>query len=143
MAESHPTQESDPIILTVSAVPYDFAFEIPTAALVIIDMRRGFLEAGGFGETFGYNAAALRTSIAPTRRVLDTARALGMMVRRTSVVNAGIASAVLGPSYPQGSPRQGLTRCYCIRVSATARAMVLSCDTSKYENAGLGFTSRQ
>jgi nicotinamidase-related amidase len=71
------------IMLTVSAEPYDFVFYLQTGALMIIDMQRDFLEEGGFGETFGYKAAALRTTIAPTRQVLATARAAGMMVIHT------------------------------------------------------------
>jgi biuret amidohydrolase len=64
----------------VSAEPYDFDFDIPGTALMIIDMQRDFLEPGGFGETFGYGAAALRVALSPTRRVLDAARTAGMMV---------------------------------------------------------------
>ena len=70
-------------MLNVSADPYNFTFDVQTTALMIIDMQRDFLEAGGFGETFGYKAAALRTTIAPTRRVLDTGRASGITVIHT------------------------------------------------------------
>jgi biuret amidohydrolase len=70
-------------MLNVSADPYEFTFDVQTTALMIIDMQRDFLEAGGFGETFGYRAAVLRTTIAPTRQVLDAARASGMMVIHT------------------------------------------------------------
>jgi biuret amidohydrolase len=67
----------------VAAAPYDFAFEVQTAALMIIDMQRDFLEPGGFGETFGYKAAALRKAILPTQRVLNAARAARMTIIHT------------------------------------------------------------
>ena len=70
-------------MLAVSAEPYDFAFDIQTSALMIIDMQRDFLETGGFGETFGYKATALRTAITPSRQVLAAARAAGMAVIHT------------------------------------------------------------
>ena len=37
----------------VDAAPYPFAFDPATAALVIIDMQRDFLEPGGFGAALG------------------------------------------------------------------------------------------
>jgi nicotinamidase-related amidase len=67
-------------MLTVSAEPYAFVFDLQTTALMTIDMQRDFLEAGGFGVTFGYQAATLRTT---TQRVLEAARAAGMTVIRT------------------------------------------------------------
>ena len=70
-------------MLAVSAEPYDFAFDIQTSALMIIDIQRDFLETGGFGETFGYKATALRTAITPSRQVLAAARAAGMAVIHT------------------------------------------------------------
>jgi nicotinamidase-related amidase len=50
---------------------------------VIIDMQRDFLEPGGFGESLGNDVSLLRRTIAPTRRLLDAARAVGLMVIHT------------------------------------------------------------
>jgi nicotinamidase-related amidase len=47
---------------------------------VIIDMQRDFLEPGGFGESRGNDVSVLRRTIGPTRRLLDAARAAGLMV---------------------------------------------------------------
>jgi nicotinamidase-related amidase len=68
---------------TVPAKPYEFAFETQTAALVIIDMQRDFVEAGGFGAALGNDVSLLARTIAPIGRVLDAARRAGMLVVHT------------------------------------------------------------
>ena len=67
----------------IDAEPYEFALEPMRAALVIIDMQRDFLEPGGFGQSLGDDVSLLRRTIAPTRRLLDAARAVGLMVIHT------------------------------------------------------------
>jgi biuret amidohydrolase len=67
----------------VEAEPYPFEFAPAEAALVIIDMQRDFLEPGGFGESLGNDVSLLRRTIAPTRRLLDAARAAGLTVIHT------------------------------------------------------------
>lgn len=47
------------------ALPFRFAFEPATTALVVIDMQRDFIEPGGFGETLG-NDVSLLGAIVPT-----------------------------------------------------------------------------
>lgn len=68
---------------TVRAEPYVFSFEPKSAALVIIDMQRDFVDPGGFGEALGNDVSLLRKAVPPTRRVLDVARKLGMLVIHT------------------------------------------------------------
>jgi nicotinamidase-related amidase len=67
----------------VVAEPYEFDFEPKTTALLIIDMQRDFVEPGGFGEALGNDVSLLRRAVEPTRRVLDAARAAGIMVIHT------------------------------------------------------------
>jgi len=67
----------------VAAEPYDFTFEPETAALVIIDMQRDFVDPGGFGEALGNDVSLLRKAIPPTRRVLAAARRAGVYVIHT------------------------------------------------------------
>ena len=69
--------------MQVDAQPYSFAFDPATAALVIIDMQRDFLEPGGFGAALGNDVSLLRSAIAPTSRVLGACRAAGLMVVHT------------------------------------------------------------
>jgi nicotinamidase-related amidase len=68
---------------TVQAEPYEFTFDPTRTALLIIDMQRDFVDPGGFGEALGNDVSRLRAAIAPTRRVLDAARAAGMLVIHT------------------------------------------------------------
>lgn len=67
----------------IIAEPYDLDFDLGSTALVMIDMQRDFVEPGGFGEMLGNNVSLLRSSIEPCKRVLDTAREIGMFVIHT------------------------------------------------------------
>jgi biuret amidohydrolase len=67
----------------IAAEPYAYSLDPATAALVIIDMQRDFLEPGGFGAALGNDVGLLRSAIAPTARVLHACRAAGMMVVHT------------------------------------------------------------
>lgn len=69
--------------LTVPASPYDFVFEPPRTALVVIDMQRDFLEPGGFGELLGNDVSELARVVAPLRALLDAARDAGILVVHT------------------------------------------------------------
>ena len=65
------------------AEPYPLAFDPVSTALLLIDMQRDFLEPGGFGEMLGNDVSLLRGAIEPCRRVLEAARAAGLMVVHT------------------------------------------------------------
>jgi biuret amidohydrolase len=67
----------------IVAEPSTLAVEFDRAALIIIDMQRDFLEPGGFGETLGNNVSLLQAAVAPLRKVLDAARAVGMLIIHT------------------------------------------------------------
>ena len=68
---------------TVAAEPYPFTFDPATTALVIIDMQRDFVEPGGFGETLGNDVSHLQAVVPPLKKVLETARAVGLTVIHT------------------------------------------------------------
>jgi len=68
---------------TVQAEPYEFDFDLKTTALVVIDMQRDFVDPGGFGEALGNDVSLLGRAVAPTTRVLEAARAIGMLVVHT------------------------------------------------------------
>ncbi|MBX9931012.1 MAG: cysteine hydrolase [Methylobacterium sp.] len=69
--------------VTIAAEPSPLTFDPATAALVIIDMQRDFIEPGGFGETLGNDVSLLAAAIAPCRAILDAARAAGLLVVHT------------------------------------------------------------
>ena len=68
---------------TLRAEPFDLTLAPATTALLIIDMQRDFLEPGGFGEMLGNDVSLLRSTIRPTRAVLDAARRAGLLVVHT------------------------------------------------------------
>ena len=67
----------------IEAEPYELAFDPQTTALLIIDMQRDFVMPGGFGEALGNDVTPLQATIAPTKRVLEAARKMGMLVIHT------------------------------------------------------------
>jgi nicotinamidase-related amidase len=70
-------------MIKVTAEPYPFTFDPAEVALLCIDFQRDFVEPGGFGESLGNDVSLLRSTIEPTRRVLDAARRHGWMVVHT------------------------------------------------------------
>jgi len=67
----------------MDAEPYEVEFDPDKTALLIVDMQRDFVLPGGFGEALGNDVTPLQAVIAPTRRVLDAARGLGMLIIHT------------------------------------------------------------
>jgi nicotinamidase-related amidase len=70
-------------MIKVTAEPYPFTFDPAHVALLCIDFQRDFVEPGGFGESLGNDVSLLRSTVEPTRRVLDAARRHGWMVVHT------------------------------------------------------------
>jgi nicotinamidase-related amidase len=68
---------------TIEAEPFPLNFDLPTTALIIIDMQRDFVLPGGFGEKLGNDTSLLLAAVAPAERVLTTAREKGMFVVHT------------------------------------------------------------
>ena len=67
----------------VEAEPSALTVDLDSAALLIIDMQRDFLEPGGFGEALGNDVTRLRAAVAPCKAVLAEARRLGVLVIHT------------------------------------------------------------
>ncbi len=69
--------------MQIAALPYDFPFDRESAALLIIDMQRDFLEPGGFGATLGNDVSLLRAIVPTLQKLLLAARACGLPVIHT------------------------------------------------------------
>jgi nicotinamidase-related amidase len=69
--------------MKIDAEPYPLEFDPVRTALLMIDMQRDFVEAGGFGEMLGNDVSLLRSTIEPCERVLKAARAAGIAVIHT------------------------------------------------------------
>ena len=69
--------------ITIDAKPYAFTFDPRHTALLVIDMQRDFICAGGFGEIQGGHLEAVQASIAPTKGLLEACRQAGLTVFHT------------------------------------------------------------
>jgi nicotinamidase-related amidase len=69
--------------MLVKAIPYEYNLDLGSAALLIIDMQRDFLEPGGFGEMLGNDVSQLRRAIEPNAALLAAWRAAGGLVIHT------------------------------------------------------------
>ena len=69
--------------MNIPALPFAFEFELPHAALVLIDFQRDFMEPGGFGETLGNDVSLLQAIVPATQKVLAAWRRAGGLVVHT------------------------------------------------------------
>jgi ureidoacrylate peracid hydrolase len=67
-------------MVTVEAQPSPFAFDIGRTALLVIDMQNDFAAKGGMFERAGIDVSMIQAAIAPTSRVLESARRQGIKV---------------------------------------------------------------
>jgi biuret amidohydrolase len=70
-------------MIEVQAQPYPYSFPLARTALVVIDMQRDFIEAGGFGAALGNEVARLEAIIPTVAALLGLARAHGLTVIHT------------------------------------------------------------
>ncbi len=71
-------------MIAIAAQPYDYP--LPTEshlALVIIDMQRDFLEAGGFGEALGNEVSRLQAIVPVVQQLREAFQARGLTVIHT------------------------------------------------------------
>lgn len=67
----------------IDAIPFPFPLAAQTAALVIIDMQRDFVEPGGFGESLGNDVTRLQAIIPTVRKLLEGFRHAALPVIHT------------------------------------------------------------
>ena len=65
------------------ALPFSFAFDPASTALIVIDMQRDFIEPGGFGAALGNDVAPLQAIVPTVARLIAGARAAGLPVIHT------------------------------------------------------------
>ncbi len=86
------------------ALPFAYAFDVKTTALVLIDFQRDFMEPGGFGDTLGNDVSLLQAIVPATRRLLDAWRAAGGWVVHTREVHRPDLSDCPPAKRDRGSP---------------------------------------
>jgi len=70
-------------MVDIKAAPFPFSVQRDQIALVVIDMQRDFVEAGGFGASLGNDVTLLGAIVPTVRRLLDGFRAAGLPVFHT------------------------------------------------------------
>lgn len=70
-------------MIEVPADPYPYPFDPGRTALVIIDMQRDFVEAGGFGEALGNDVTRLQAIVPTVARLLALFRAKNWPILHT------------------------------------------------------------
>ncbi|MDF2232901.1 cysteine hydrolase [Albimonas sp. CAU 1670] len=68
---------------TLAADPFPIELDLPALGLVVIDMQRDFVEAGGFGASLGNDVGLLRAIIPTTARLIAGFREAGLPVIHT------------------------------------------------------------
>jgi nicotinamidase-related amidase len=91
-------------MISIAAEPAPIAVDPERTALLMIDMQRDFLEAGGFGESLGNDLSQLTKVIAPCRALLAGARAAGMLVIHTREGHRADLSDAPPAKVQRGSP---------------------------------------
>ena len=67
-------------VRTIEAEPAAVSINTGRTALLIIDMQRDFLEAGGFGAALGNDVSRLQVAVRPCAEMLAAARRAGIIV---------------------------------------------------------------
>ncbi len=75
-------------MIEVEAEPFSFRLDPEHVALVVIDMQRDFLEAGGFGETLGNDLAPVKAIVPTVAALLALFRAKGWPIVHTRECHA-------------------------------------------------------
>ena len=91
-------------MIRIAAQPFDYTFDVPHAALLIIDMQRDFIEPGGFGESLGNNVALLSAIVPACRAVLAGWRRAGGLVVHTREAHAADLSDCPPAKRNRGNP---------------------------------------
>ena len=71
------------MIKHIKAEPYELDLDRGQPALMVMDMQRNVLGPGGCGGMLGNDVSRLRSTIEPTKKVLEAARKAGLLVIHT------------------------------------------------------------
>ncbi|WP_339948909.1 isochorismatase family cysteine hydrolase [uncultured Albimonas sp.] len=89
---------------TLAAEPFPIELDPSALGLVVIDMQRDFMEAGGFGASLGNDVSLLRAIIPTTARLIAGFRAAGLPVIHTRECHRPDLSDLPRAKRDRGSP---------------------------------------
>jgi nicotinamidase-related amidase len=92
-------------MITINANPFPFKLDMESAALLIIDMQRDFVEPGGFGESLGNTAEPLQSIVPTVKKVLDAWRLTDQLVVHTRESHLPDLSDCPEAKLVRGNPR--------------------------------------
>lgn len=72
----------------IHARPFDYSFPAGRLGLIVIDMQRDFIEAGGFGASLGNDVRPLQAIVPTVAGLLAAARAAGLPIIHTRECHA-------------------------------------------------------
>jgi biuret amidohydrolase len=89
---------------TISALPFDFAFDPAHSALIVIDMQRDFVEPGGFGATLGNDVSLLKKIVPTVGRLIDAFRIAKLPIVHTRECHKPDLSDLPEAKHARGKP---------------------------------------
>src|ERR1700719_5015517 len=100
-------------MMTVKAQPTPLTIDIGRTALLVVDMQNDFAAKGGMFDRMGIDVSMIQAAVAPTARVLESARKQGIKVVylkmgfRPDLSDAGL------PDSPNRRAHSAAARRYC------------------------------
>lgn len=91
-------------MVEIAAEPFPLTFDPATTALIVIDMQRDFIQAGGFGATLGNDVRPLQAIVPTTARLIAAARKAGLPVIHTRECHAPDLSDCPPAKRDRGAP---------------------------------------
>jgi biuret amidohydrolase len=88
----------------ILALPYPFPLRRGELALIVIDMQRDFVEAGGFGESLGNDVSRLSAIVPTVKRLIEGCRAAGIPVIHTQECHRSDLSDLPTAKRNRGNP---------------------------------------
>ena len=92
-------------MISINASPFPFALELESAALLIIDMQRDFVEPGGFGGSLGNKVEPLQSTVPVVQKVLKAWRLTNKLVVHTRESHLPDLSDCPQTKLVRGNPR--------------------------------------
>lgn len=87
-----------------TALPFPFAFEPASTALIVIDMQRDFVEPGGFGATLGNDVSLLQAIVPNVAALLALCRARRLPIIHTRECHRPDLSDLPSAKRERGNP---------------------------------------